>query len=276
VQATIAAATRAQGRQPAWINLEYLTAESFAERNHGLPSPVLTGPAAGLTKQFFYPGFNAGTGGLLREQDLVQRQLRFDPAAWLQLHGVVKNDATLVSLFCYEPPGLAQLLRQFARGPARTQLLVTPGRPAAAVKSACEALDRRDADWSQAGRLEVISLPLLSQLDFDQLLWACDVNFVRGEDSLVRALWAGKPLVWNIYPQQDDAHHAKLAAFLDWLEAPTAMREFHLAWNGFAAALPEFQPEIWAGSIESARDRLLGLDDLVTQLMRFVTSASGS
>ncbi len=79
---------RAHGRQPAWINLEYLTAESFAERSHGLPSPVLAGPAAGLTKHFFYPGFTARTGGLLREDDLTQRQAGFDRDGWLHRHGI--------------------------------------------------------------------------------------------------------------------------------------------------------------------------------------------
>ena len=42
---------------PCWINLEYLSAEAYVERSHGLPSPQLAGPAAGLRKWFFYPGF---------------------------------------------------------------------------------------------------------------------------------------------------------------------------------------------------------------------------
>jgi len=57
----------------AWINLEYLSAEPYVERLHGLPSPVFKGPGAGLTKRFFYPGFTPATGGLLREPDLVNR-----------------------------------------------------------------------------------------------------------------------------------------------------------------------------------------------------------
>ena len=79
----------------------------------------------------------------------------------------------------------------------------------------------------------------LQQPDFDHLLWAGDLNFVRGEDSLVRALWAGAPFVWQIYPQDDGAHHVKLEAFLDWLGAPPSLRQFHRSWNGFgSAALP--------------------------------------
>jgi uncharacterized repeat protein (TIGR03837 family) len=272
-QAAIAARSRQQGGQPAWINLEYLTAESFAERNHGLPSPVLAGPAAGLTKHFFYPGFRPRTGGLLREQDLAQRQARFDRHGWLSRHGIDAGDgARLVSMFCYEPALLDQLLAQWARGPGRTKVLVTAGRAAAAVQAAFATRARLEPEWNRFSALTISWLPLLTQPDFDHLLWACDLNFVRGEDSLVRALWAGKPLVWQIYPQHDDAHHAKLTAFLDWLEAPPPLREFHLAWNGVGGPLPAPLPHTWDGCVQQGRARLFAQDDLVTQLMRFVAS----
>jgi uncharacterized repeat protein (TIGR03837 family) len=272
VQAAIAAKTRAQGRQPVWINLEYLTAESFADRNHGLRSPVLAGPAAGLNKYFFYPGFTPRTGGLLREPDLMQRQARFDRDGWLRRHGIAADSGTrLASLFCYEPPALDQLLSHWGRGPDRTCLLVTAGRATAALRAAMERKDQSDPDWNGASRLSFSWLPLLSQLEFDHLLWACDLNFVRGEESLVRALWAGKPLVWQIYPQDDDVHHTKLAAFLDWLDASPSLREFHSAWNGNGGPLPAPLPDAWSACVQQGRLRLLAQDDLVTQLMRFVT-----
>ena len=269
-QAVMAATTRERGVQPAWINLEYLTAESFAERSHALPSPVLAGPAKGLTKHFYYPGFTPRTGGLLREPDLGRRQERFDRVAWLRGHGV-DADAGMrcVSLFCYEPAALDGLLSHWGRGPERIHLLVTAGRAAAALRQVLDEKDQRDAHWNRDARLAISWLPLLSQFDFDHLLWACDFNFVRGEDSLVRALWAGNPLVWQIYPQHDGAHHAKLMAFLDWLEAPAALREFHLAWNGLGGALPPPLPQGWTECVRAGRARLLGQDDLVTQLMRF-------
>jgi uncharacterized repeat protein (TIGR03837 family) len=274
-QAAIAARTHAQGRQPAWINLEYLTAESFAESSHGLPSPVLAGPAAGLTKHFFYPGFTARTGGLLREADLMERQARFDRAAWLCSRGIKVDQGSghgtrLVSLFCYEPAGLDQLLTFWAREDDPTQLLVTAGRAANAVRAALDRITRSNPAWNKASRLSISWLPLLSQSEFDHLLWACDLNFVRGEDSLVRALWAGKPLVWQIYPQDDDAHHRKLAAFLDWLDAPLGLREFHWVWNGAGSSLSGPSLEPWRECLQQARRRLLAQDDLVTQLMRFV------
>lgn len=272
-QAAIAAESAATGRQPAWINLEYLTAESFAERCHALPSPVMSGPAAGLAKRFFYPGYTPLTGGLLRERNLAALQSRFDRAAWLRGHGIDAGDARLVSLFCYEPGGMGELLAQWARGPRRTRLLVTHGRPARAVRAALYTLEQSQPGWNDPAMLDIAFLPLLTQPEFDRLLWSCDLNFVRGEDSLVRALWAGKPLVWQIYPQHDNAHHAKLAAFLDWLEAPASLREFHRAWNGVEAmALPAADPTAWEDCVRNARERLLKQDDLVTQLLRFTIS----
>ena len=88
-------------------------------------------------------------------------------------------------------------------------------------------------------------LPWLTQADFDHLLWACDLNFVRGEDSLVRAAWAGAPFVWQVYPQHDGAHAAKVEALLAGMAAPPDVRgavaglERHrhgaVAWPGLPA-----------------------------------------
>ncbi|MBA2675279.1 elongation factor P maturation arginine rhamnosyltransferase EarP, partial [Ramlibacter sp.] len=139
--AALARKTAHDGRQPPWINLEYLSAEPYVERSHGLPSPVMAGPGAGLRKHFFYPGFTAKTGGLLRERDLLPRQAEFDRTAWLTGHSIVlAPQERLISLFCYEPAGLPDLLRQLAQGPARTRLLVTAGRARTAVERALQGL----------------------------------------------------------------------------------------------------------------------------------------
>jgi len=80
-------------------------------------------------------------------------------------------------------------------------------------------------------------VPFLPQDRYDELLWACDVNFVRGEDSFVRAQWAAHPFIWHIYPQKEGAHWIKLEAFLDrYLEglepqAARAVRKLWDAWN---------------------------------------------
>lgn len=257
---------------PTWINLEYLSAEPWVERMHALPSPVQHGPAAGHTKWFFYPGFTPHTGGLLREQDLAARQQAFDGAAWLQAQGIDARGERIASLFCYEPPALGALLRQLDTATTPTHLLVTAGRAARAVARCLEDENDLQRLSGQREQLSLSYLPHLTQRAYDELLWACDVNFVRGEDSLVRALWAGAPLVWHIYPQpEDDAHHAKLGAFLDWLQAPASLRRFHHVWNGIEAGpLPKIDPPGWRACVQAARQRLLAQPDLGTQLIGFV------
>lgn len=263
----VARFAEAPGR--AWVNLEYLSAEPYVERLHGLPSPVFKGPGAGLTKHFFYPGFTSATGGLLREPDLMQRRARFDRSPWLAAQQVAWTGAgRLVSLFCYEPPALAALLDQLAKGPEPTHLLVTAGRATQAVQALLPASGSATHVPAVRGALSISYLPYLTQADYDHLLWSCDLNFVRGEDSWVRAIWAGAPFVWQIYPQDDDAHHVKLGAWLDWLGASPSLRLFHHAWNGFGdTPLPPLETQgPWHETVENARTRLLAQDDLVTQL----------
>lgn len=260
-------------KPPVWINLEHLTAEGFAQRNHTLPSPVMQGPASGRTKYFFYPGFTEGTGGLLREPDLAARQARFDRAQWLSRHGIAWGGERLVSLFCYEPAALAQFLQQLRTDPTPTLLLVTAGRAANAVQ-ALEHVSCATAQ-PQNGALSIVYLPPLTQPDYDHLLWACDFNCVRGEDSLVRALWAQKPFVWQIYPQDDGAHYAKLDAFLDLVHADPSLRQFHLDWNASSTTptslrLPALNLAAWHETLSATRQGLLQMDDLCTQLIRFV------
>lgn len=261
-------------KPPVWINLEYLSAETWVERCHGLPSPVQRGLAQGQVKTFFFPGFRAQTGGLLRERDLLARQARFDGPQWLSKQGLCGEQRLRLSLFCYEPVALPAWLNRLHHGQCPVHLLVAAGRPTAAVQ-ALESINSNENRTypSQKGRssLSISYLPNFTQRDFDHLLWSCDLNFVRGEDSLVRALWAGQPLVWNIYPQDDNAHHAKLEAFLDWLEAPDSLRDFHRVWNGLQPGeLPVPEWSAWRDCVGRARERLLAQDDLTTQLLRTV------
>ncbi|MGJ7610942.1 MULTISPECIES: elongation factor P maturation arginine rhamnosyltransferase EarP [unclassified Variovorax] len=261
----------------AWINLEYLSAEPYVERLHGLPSPVFNGPGAGLSKRFFYPGFTPATGGLLREPGLMEQRARFDRAPWLAAQQIAwTGTERLVSLFCYEPPALAALLEQLTQGPEPTRLLVTAGRATQAVQALFPTENPATRTPVVRGALSISYLPYLTQPDYDRLLWACDLNFVRGEDSWVRALWAGAPFVWQIYPQDDDAHHAKLNAWLGWLGAPPSLRLFHDAWNGVGhTPLPPLQTQgPWHETVLNARTRLLAQSDLVTQLRELIAQKS--
>jgi uncharacterized repeat protein (TIGR03837 family) len=278
-----------RGQKHVWINLEYLSAQDYVARNHGLTSPVMSGPGAGLNKHFFYPGFTPNTGGLLRELELIDLEARFDRDTWLMALGLVRNDEQraerrnderLVSLFCYEPSALPLLLAQLANADTPTRLLVTAGRASTAVQNAIEHKNRLKPLWNLNEQLSISYLPYLRQDDFDRLLWACDLNFVRGEDSLVRAIWAGKPFIWQIYQQHDDVHHDKLDAFLDRLQVPESLRQFHYRWNGIhppqdMSDLPLIELGNWGETCRLARQRLLHQDDLVSQLQGFVRSRRG-
>lgn len=275
----------ARGQKPVWINLEYLSAERYVERNHRLPSLLSSGPAQGWTRWFFYPGFTAATGGLLHEPDLMQRQEAFDVAAWRNAHahpslpvpaGAAGAAVRWISLFCYEPTALPQWLQLCEAASTPTHLLVAPGRPAHAVRQALGISSKNvlQGTTDKRGQLYISYRTPCPQAVFDEMLWACDLNAVRGEDSLVRGLWAGKALIWHIYPQDDDAHHAKLQAFLDWLQAPASLRQFHHTWNGLDD-LPLQWPDDgtlreWTACVQAARARLLMQDNLVAQLLGFV------
>ncbi|MBC8056273.1 MAG: elongation factor P maturation arginine rhamnosyltransferase EarP [Rhizobiales bacterium] len=253
-------------RVPLWINLEYLSAEDFVERSHRLMSPQSRGVGASLCKWFFYPGFTPRTGGLLREVDLALRLQSFEAPTWLAAHGVhALAGEQIVGLFCYEQTALPALLDQLARRP--TLLLATAGH---AARQVVDLL----GPTLQRGQLRAVLLPALSQLDYDHLLWASDLNFVRGEDSFVRAQWAGKPFVWQIYPQHDDAHLTKLEAFLARFGAGADLGAFWHAWNAGGQTLPPLPAEeAWRRHCVIWRSGLLTQSDLTTQLLGFAAES---
>ena len=233
-------AMKARATPALWINLEYLSAEDWVSGCHGLPSMR----PDGLKRMFFFPGFTPDTGGLLREADLLQRRLAFeqDPQAkqaFLQGLGVhAHSNARLISLFAYENTGLASWLDAMAAGAEPTHLLVPQGRIMGDLLHWLGIEQLPLGRVEQRGVLTVQALPFVRQEDYDHLLWSCDFNAVRGEDSFVRAQWAGRPLLWHIYEQEEDAHWVKLNAFLDLYVkglSPQAALAFTGLWHAWNA-----------------------------------------
>jgi uncharacterized repeat protein (TIGR03837 family) len=293
-------ARKLAGNPPVWINLEYLSAEDWVEDCHLMKS---THPQLGLVKTFFFPGFTERTGGLARERELLSRRDAFlaSPALrdawWQRTLGLpaAPTDALVVSLFAYENAALPALFAQWAASETPIVCLVPPGRiaPAAGAWFGREAL--APGESATQGALTAYGLPFVPQAEFDTLLWACDVNFVRGEDSFVRAQWAAKPFVWHIYPQTENAHHIKLDAFLARylgesrpataattpdVEPPAhaareALRTFWHLWNGYANTAPDWSalaaclPEL-NGHARAWANRQAALPDLARQLASFV------
>ncbi len=233
-------AMAAQSDKAVWINLEYLSAEDWVAGCHMLPSPH---PSLPLVKYFFFPGFTAHTGGLLLERDLLMRRDAFqgDPqaiASYWQSLGVpqAKPDETRVSLFSYENPALPELFSAWAAGNTPVCCLAPEGRALPQVAAFFGLSLAAPGDVFERGNLRVHVLPFVEQERYDELLWACDINFVRGEDSCVRAQWAGKPFVWHIYPQHDGVHMQKLRAWMALYCAglpPEAAHAFHGLWEGW-------------------------------------------
>jgi uncharacterized repeat protein (TIGR03837 family) len=272
--------------QPVWINLEYLSAEPWVAGCHALSSPH---PRLPLVKYFYFPGFSAGTGGLLRERDLCSCKHAFETSPALQLEfwqslgfPPPPDDALKVSLFAYENPAITDLLHAWETSATPVCCLLPLSRALSSIEAFC-GHSLKVGDLVQRGSLELRVIPFVEQSRYDLLLWACDLNFVRGEDSFVRAQWAAKPMVWHIYPQEETAHLSKLDAFLDiyCAELPSvtnrALREFWHAWNG-----GQLKPAHWQNFVAHLDDlnryarrwaeKLEKQEDLSRSLARFCQS----
>lgn len=269
---------------PVWINLEYLSAENWVEECHGLASSHST---LSLKKDFFFPGFTSKTGGLLRERDLLVNRAAFDKTAaaefWQGLDIAPPSaDELRISLFCYDNAVLPNLLQTWAEGATPVGLLVSPGP---AIKQISDWIGNAVLPTSivRKNSLTIHAVPFLSQAEYDRLLWSCDVNFVRGEDSFVRAQWAQRPFVWQAYPQSENTHLVKLNAFLarylDGFEPAEAVRRFWTVWNagGEIGSAWRNYMEIRESVLRHGQDWAVVLDrlgNLADNLVRFVRKKS--
>lgn len=270
-------------RSALWVVLEYLSAEPWVPSHHGLPSPH----ASGIPRYFYFPGFVEGTGGVLHERGLAARRAAFNVEAQ---HGMWRAlgfeapaaDAIVATVFAYDNAPLPEMLHVWEQSGQQMVAAIPLGRVSHALAQHYSLGDVHAGQRLQRGSLEVRVLPFVVQQTYDELLWSADINFVRGEDSFVRAQWAEKPFVWNIYPQEDGAHWAKLRSFLELYSVPLdkvaaeTLNDLWLAWNGaagtsvhdawrtFIACRPALtsRAETWARQFES-------MPDLASKLVQF-------
>lgn len=261
-----------------WLNLEYLSAEPWVDGFHLQPSVQ----ANGLRKYFFFPGFTAATGGLLRETGLVEQRHSWQSHpdrrnALLQSCGVASTDidalnhgARLVFVFCYPDAPVPALIDALSHQATPSVVLIPQG----VYPQACSTRD---------GKVRVYHIPFVDQHDFDRLLWSADLNIVRGEDSLVRALWAARPMIWQPYPQEDDFHKTKLDAWLARSPFHADTQALLRSWSAPKvteledALYRHLQPDIWARWGQESQEwsrQLSEQADLATALVQFCTQHS--
>jgi uncharacterized repeat protein (TIGR03837 family) len=269
-------------QQPVWINLEYLSAENWTLDCHCLPS---FHPHLSLTKYFFFPGFVEGTGGLLLEKNLLPARVSFNSISqdiFLQELGLQsrREGELCISLFCYDNAPIEELLSAWVISDVPIRVLV----PQHSVNNAIGMFFGIDSPTAgqvlQSAKLQVCIIPFLEQDKYDQLLWTCDINFVRGEDSFVRAQWAERVFIWNIYPQTEQSHQLKLEAFLNLYtermspEMSVAVFSLWNAWNGngkMINAWPIFAAQMTELTEYSNKwiRQLLPIGGLTSNLVRF-------
>ncbi len=273
-------------RPPVWIDLEYMSAEPWIDTHHAI---VSLHPQTGLDKTLFFPGFTDQSGGLTREKGLIEQRLAFqaDMAAqdrWRRSVGVPAREAgvTDISLFCYEVSPVERMLTALQASGRPVRLMIPAG---VAVRPLTRFTGQAPEPGKIARKDNIVfhNLTFLTQDDYDRLLWTCDLNFVRGEDSLVRAVWAGNPLIWDIYKQDKAAHMPKLEAFHNHYGGglPAECREildfFSIMWNEGGRQDEDFPAERLLGCLpqvtEYVRRRSLeqaGQDDLAMRLVAFI------
>ncbi len=285
----------AMSAKTVWINLEHLSAEDWVADCHCLPSPR---PDLPLTKYFFFPGFTRQTGGLLLERDLLALRDAFQSDAaqqqqFWQSIGMDMPTAEMlnVSLFCYAHVELQGLFDAWANGAQPIVCLVPEGPVVAQIARYFADATPSAGKRYLRGNLQLRILPFVEQQQYDRLLWACDINFVRGEDSFVRAQWAARAFIWQIYPQHDAVHEQKLQAFLNLYTAGLGQSasqavqhlwqemngdtgvEAGLAWAAFCAARSELEQHgrRWASQL-AGNNLALNLLDFCRKLGRIRAS----
>ncbi|MES2500116.1 MAG: elongation factor P maturation arginine rhamnosyltransferase EarP [Pseudomonadota bacterium] len=262
-----------------WINLEYLSAESWVADFHAKPSPQ----ANGLIRYFYFPGFSEATGGLIREAGIFNKNQQLNDADDCQ-HVFWKSDDLTnshhlkVSLFCYPHAPIESLLMAMADSNQQISCYVPESSILPKIAEFFGLSSMHIGENYQLKNLNLHVLPFLNQADYDQLLSACDINFVRGEDSWLRAIWAGKPFIWQPYFQDENTHIKKLAAFLALyyadMDAKDVVLQMHNAW-----VAEQLSPKIWqsylnqlpdiAGYILQQSQKLAQQTDLAAKLVIF-------
>lgn len=262
-----AIARRVESRPCAVFALDYLTAEKYAEEGNGLPSPH---PRYGYDKTFLFPGFSEKTSGINRERGLEKKM---NPARKSEVRqrlfeafGAQLDHPFTLYFFTYPEMPVQKFAQMLAADSRPVQILAAPGKASETLK---KALDQANAE-----HVRFVQAPMVPQDEFDDVLLACDAALIRGEDSVLRAQLAGVPMIWTLYPQTEDTHLTKLAAFAElYTQAlPEAARKPWLDIEAFVNNGAEI-PGAWAAWRNSLQELKLGAAHWKERLFELPTLA---
>ena len=276
--------------RPLWLNWEYLTAEDWAVGLHAMSSLQPNG----LEKYFWFMGIDADSGGLLREPDYLAEREKFRQQpqlqqAFRQEYGLpLQHTGQLWLVFAYTSGQWAQWMAMWQQADTPVTLWLAGGQVIESLRAAKliapEEL-QQEGDICELGNVTLVRIPFVPQAAFDRLLWLADAAIVRGEDSFVRALWAGLPFFWHIYRQDDDVHLQKLHSF--WFKAmqgwPAELRQAFTVLSddlngaGAVSSLKREQAwrylcvhwQNWVKSAYAWSEMLHGQDNALEKLARF-------
>ena len=231
------------------VNIEYLSAEAYANELHLMPSATRS-PL--VRKHIFMPGFTPSTGGLVIDPDFRRAMATWGGTKAAGREALARARAALLARLglaprtdpmdnaatesriaaaggCDAAPASCAPAELAARfwlaifsyerdyGPFVAQLARSfDGEPPLVLAAAGRSQACFVRAWERAGRpFPLLALPFLRQEDWDELLCATDAALVRGEESLARAALAGIPFLWHAYLQDGGHHQVKVAALYD-------------------------------------------------------------
>lgn len=199
------------------INLEYLSAEDWIEDFHLQSSPLGRGK---LKKVFFMPGFTEKSGGVIADSNYLERIQRvLENKEFYEkkyLSDIEDRENKIVgTLFSYEK-NFTPLLEDLKKLDKDVVILAMGEKTQDSLRKILKNFSIEDFRNSlKYGKIEIRFLNFLNQEEYEELINIVDFNFVRGEDSFIRAVLTGKPYMWHVYCQEEYAHMDKIEGFLD-------------------------------------------------------------
>lgn len=187
------------------INLEYFSAEKWVDDFH-LQESFLGG---NLKKYFFIPGLSEKSGGILLDNEFLERKKKVEANKeyYLEKFGIKEKYDLIGSIFSYKK-NFDSLIEELKKLDKKIILLILSEKT---QKNFIKYFD----NGNNYDKIKFVKLPFFTYDKYEELLALCDFNLVRGEDSFVRALLLGKPFLWHIYPQDENTHIKKLESFLE-------------------------------------------------------------